>query len=812
MSRIDFQWWGRTMLIGALLIGLYLSRHAGECFLNHVRDFKLAGEADDGKAVFDEKGEFQGDPREGGNYAKNFQKGSGFFAYMAGAGKDCVDRSSFRDPKWAFLAFLALVVLGVISHQLLGRLFKPEWKKNISKRAREEEERSRSRDESVEAQRQARARTATRQVEAIDVGIDLGDAPPSKPAGPRRAPEGPRGLMGAEPPSSPSASSPPPAKPAEAPRPVESAMSSEKRDKLSALGLGVDDSAGWLDSGSLDQGGDDLSFGGGGDLALEDPLGAASYGADEAERSGFPALRDAEGAGDWHLRESDSPHSLLPSGPESRAVSFDAPDLAGMSRSQRAPSAFLPTERRRYWIPMGRQEDELIFVGPTDYETDGDPDAGQSEEHPLSSVTEALERARPMLAEGLKVQIRLLPGIYRERLELPAGVALVNHAIPRGMSQEEMRFWLTEEKQGYDTRAILTLPNDAPDDAWTLRLCGDDIFLAGLHVVGRGTLNDTDALSAGVQIEDSPDATLYLCYVLGHRTHHPGAALQLRDSGLDAERRVLVQDCLFEDNATSDRGGAIWAEGSSAAFLGCGIQANESGTAGGGLYLGPNRLPILLDHCLISRNEVRLSEGPSPAPPAAAGPARSDTAAGSTSTRGRSTCASRTSWTTPPRAPAAASSPAPASSSWRATPTALRSRAASAATAPCAAAASSSAAPPRTRSTTRSAPCAHAGSSSSPTRPSSPAAASPASASPRSTSSSVPSARTAPPPSTAKAAASTPTSAAASSSATPSLSTTSRSSVAAASPSATPPCASSTAAPSARTRAAATAAASPSTP
>lgn len=640
MSKIDFRWWGRMFLLAALLIGLYLSRYGLECFKERVDEFQLGGVVDDGGApVVDEYGNVR-ENADKGRYSDNFKQGSGLFAYLGASVPYCIEEETFSQPKVAYMGFWILLGLGLVC-QVLGKIFKPEWKKNIAKRAREEEDRERERQESLEAQRSARQRSATREVEAIDVGgIDLGgeggkglftgndgalSGSSHKARGRRNsAPGGLMGVSGQETDSrdQPLALDLGSEDQGEAPREAE--VADEKRERLAELGIGGGDqgwlggneeSADWLAGNDA---GEDLSFGGdeqgydlGGGLDLDDPLSAGAPAGEEAERSGFPALREAQGQGDLHLGDTDSPHSLL-SGPESRplgAIRGGGPgsgDGPGLSRSQRAPTAFVPVNRRRYWIPAGHQDDEILFVGPVDEEAELEGEAGQSEDHPLGSIQEALDRAAPLLSQGLSVQIRLLPGIYREKLELPANVSLINHSIPKGMTAEEMRFWLSEEKQGYDTRTILSLPQEAADDAWTLTLKGSNIFLAGLHVVGRGELNEDDGLSGGVFLDRCAEATVYLCHIVGHRTHHPGAALHIKDSGRDGTQRVVVQDCLMEDNATSGRGGAIWVKHSAVAFLGCGIRDNESGTAGGGIYVGPNRVPVLLDHCLVAENMVQV--------------------------------------------------------------------------------------------------------------------------------------------------------------------------------------------------------------
>lgn len=302
----------------------------------------------------------------------------------------------------------------------------------------------------------------------------------------------------------------------------------------------------------------------------------------------------------------EAPRSLSSRAARGSAAKGSTPPQ-GVSRR----SVSVAVDRRKLWIPQGREADALLFVAP-DGQGFQDPTAGENEARPLDGLAAALRAAEAQVAKGASVQLRLSPGVYREQVSLPPGVSLINNAIPKGRSGEELRHWLTAEAEGDDPiQVVLALPDGAPEDAFTVELVGaHHALLAGLHIVGRASLtDDPDALSAGVRVEGCQEATLYLCHIVGHRTHQDGGALQVKASGdADKNARVLVQDCLLDDNATSGRGGAVYVEDAAAIFKGCALQSNESGTAGGAAFLGKNRLPTVFDRCVFVANEAALAE------------------------------------------------------------------------------------------------------------------------------------------------------------------------------------------------------------
>ncbi len=594
ITNVDYQKWSKIFFAIAFLLGMHLSRHALDCFITQVDEFELGGKPDDGGSVLDSDGNIKHDNAKG-DYSKNFKKGSGFFGYMADSATMCVEQEPFKDPKWAHMGFLGMIVTGLLSLGL-SKVFTPEWKKNIAKNAKQ----SQSDDEDAQALFEMQRSTPKRpEIEAIDVdGIDMDDdfgdgksssnslslddpLATSSRKKPRRSLDAPSGLMGSSdedldiPMSKPQIQV---KKPARArPKPSMSSRKSGMTGDFPALD--PPSSGGWRGSGQTDE-----------SLAMD--LGPVN----------FPSLDDQGSDGGLSLGDA-GPASLMGSEPQSLA----GMDGSGLERS-RGMSSSSQLDRRTLWIPLGREQDEILYIGTMGRDLE-DPFAGESPDEPLISIRAALEKARPWLEEGKQVQLRLLPGLYQESVELPSGVALINHSIPRGMSSEEMRFWLTEERPAsHDTRVILALPEHASDEDWTVRVLGERVFLAGLHIVGRGEIQEDDSLSAGLMIKNAPQATVYLCHILGHRTHHSGAGVHVTGSGRNVERRILFQDCLIEDNATSSPGGGAYIEDSAVAFLGCAFQINESGVAGGGLYALTNKIPVYLERCLISENEVQLDE------------------------------------------------------------------------------------------------------------------------------------------------------------------------------------------------------------
>ena len=156
-------------------------------------------------------------------------------------------------------------------------------------------------------------------------------------------------------------------------------------------------------------------------------------------------------------------------------------------------------DRTNLWVPIHHDDDQFIFVTPEENEVGGIRDGTQTK-RAIIGLAAGLEAARVYLDEGKKVQIRLLPGVYREKVSLPSNVALVNHHIPRNLSTDEQRFWLIDDENDHEQHVVLALPEDAGVEDFVIT-CEDstDVIFA---LLGCGSLEEVDKATLDTLLVD----------------------------------------------------------------------------------------------------------------------------------------------------------------------------------------------------------------------------------------------------------------------------------------------------------------------
>ncbi len=593
------------MMIGAVLAGLYLSRHAAECFKERVDEFNLAGVIDDGSStgLVGEGGVVQKGTK--GDYAENFTEGSGFFGFLGRSIPYCAEKESFRDPIYVFYAFWGLLVIGGLFLGL-DKLITPTWKKEIKRKSKEDAEEERRREQvhdDIGRTREAGRRAQReKKIEAIAIeahdegGVDVSnllmhndDFRESGPSKPSKRPAGrkplPDGLD-------------------ETPKRARK-MSQEKRDELSALGLDAGGGLSGVNTDWMDE-----------EEEEERPRGrslrrgpASDSGLMQVTKSGDEDVAESGSARNRARRPVRVVAAQVHTGDEEPGLATSIQDGAA------PPSSNILEDRSKVWLPLGRVEDPFIYVVPAEEAEGPGLRDGTRINRAVGGIGAGLEAAREHLDAGRTVQLRLMPGVYREQIELPSGVALINHHIPRNLSTDEQRFWLTgSEENDHAQHVVLALPPEAPEDARVLSAEGaSGIIVAGVHIAGRSELEEEGTLAGGgIRLLSTTDSTIFLCHFIGHRLVGDGAALSLNGCGAEIQERVLLQDCLMEFNASSGHGGAIYAEGSALVMRGCALQANKAGLAGGAIYACGSGVPLLLEDCNLTENDVhRPGELPS---------------------------------------------------------------------------------------------------------------------------------------------------------------------------------------------------------
>ncbi len=594
-SQFDFRRYGRFAIIIGLIIGVYLSRHAMECFKKQVDDFQLAGVVDDGTStsLLSDDGNVKKGTK--GDYAGNFNKGAGLFGYMAEAIPFCIDRAPFKSPLEAYYAFLAFMGIGLL-FTIMEKLITPTWKKELKKKGREDKKRKREVDDAASRMLSARS-SKPKKVEAIDVdmGAGSGGGGGSGKMGDllmgnsdHHSSSGRSARGGA--PKNPSRNKGPK-------KPKKGGMSADKRKKLASLGLSsFEEGNSWLD--------DDDDEAPASSSKPSRPAPRAPASSSSGLMNAGPASADSvaqRAAPSKPRRKLRIGTAQAPADPN---APFEDEPLSG------AANLDPMEERSNLWLPGGRERDPFLYVEPAKAERAGQRD-GTRINRAIGGLQAAIEAASEWLDDGQTVQLRLLPGVYRENIKLPSGLALVNHHIPHNLSTDELRFWLTgDEGFDHDHHVVLALPPDADASARVIHSKDTkDIVVAGIHIVGRSELDDDGDkhFGGGVALERVQHADFFLCHMVGHRLAGDGAAMQLRDCGnRRPEDRVLLQDCLIELNATSGHGGAIAVERSNIVLRGCAVQANQAATAGGGLSIRGCTGPVLVDDCNLSNNGVEL--------------------------------------------------------------------------------------------------------------------------------------------------------------------------------------------------------------
>ncbi len=680
-AHFDFGRYGRILLGVALLLGLFLARHAGACVKESFSAYQLRGEHTEGSSgvTGGESGQVE---RSGSYYNGGGEGATGVFSFMGSATSYCVETSSFSDPTPVYYGFLGVLGLGVLL-LALDRLVGPSWRQGV----RERSTASRAIKTTVDRPTDASASRRTGAQQAIPPGeryrvtgqhaalpkpatpggasratghhaaiaapieVDLqptGSAaiddmfmPTSltevritgEHAAPRHKTPVPAPVLASEPPlgSARPAPVPAPAAGAAAARPHLEALGlgsvDELVDRAGAMGAPLSESAQQRSAMEMILGYDNV------DLNPDESLrGSSSLGAPATPAPPPPAddpfTLDMEG---WEVEDeeaeqhgegidfdalfagSEAPPEV-PAGTPSPGSSLGEAALRAPALGERMATSAVPLAAGyQSLIPAMETGVRRLYVAPLSAGTRG-TGSGSSAHDPLFGLEPALARVRGYAQRGERVEVRLLPGVYREQVKLPPNTMMVNDAVPLEDTREGRLAWLASQAPR-DTalHVVIALPAHAEADEAVVELShASDSTLMGVHLVGRALLGEaaTSASGIGVRVQSSQRVTLRLCAVVGHTASEPGAGVQLLQSGGSADVDVVfLEDCLIYQNATATRGGGLYATQSSVHLDGCIIQDNVAHTAGGGLYLEDTRGRAELLQCRIEANRVECPSG-----------------------------------------------------------------------------------------------------------------------------------------------------------------------------------------------------------
>ena len=190
-AQFDFRRYGRFLLIGAAIAGLYLCRDAGGCVKQAIDDFELSGARDNqsSKGIIGQNGKIEKGTE--GDYAEDVRTGSTFFGLISDSIPHCTRKSSFSEPIYIFYLFWGLFGLG-LTFRIVDRLVSPSWKGGVRDRA-EEQRRNEEDIDRIEAQR-LKERREKRKMSTSSMTTSQG-------ATKKGAPKEKEGLKASEPPS-----------------------------------------------------------------------------------------------------------------------------------------------------------------------------------------------------------------------------------------------------------------------------------------------------------------------------------------------------------------------------------------------------------------------------------------------------------------------------------------------------------------------------------------------------------------------------------------------------------------------------------
>ncbi|MEO1269838.1 MAG: hypothetical protein AAFX99_17255 [Myxococcota bacterium] len=597
-AQFEFGRYGKILLILALLAGLWLSQPAFSCFIKVVAGYEIGAVVDDdtNTALVDDTGVV----RDGikGDYAENINRGTGIFGYVFGAAGTCIDRSSFDDPLPVWYAFMVLLGLGLL-FMVLDRFITPNWKQGVRESAAQARDVAEDRPDRLPREGTPRRQT----IQPLDVDLDAYHS---------GAPASPTPVEATSPPS--------PGRPSSSDTgqrlrpgvaftpPAENARNSNDDDPF---GFKTHDPFDVKRPTGPQRGGSRLS----GSVRRPDALVTPIESEAISHSGGYPAVVTG------HRADLSTPFGgTLSEATASDSVSrFDDFALAdtmvpeegqedafrGALGEQRSAAWTIPSG---VWVPQNWGRGPIVYVAPETANHNG-PSTGTNPGEPLFGLSEAVVTAQRFAQEGHRVQIRMLPGTYAERITLPPNVALINHRLPPADDEEGLRGWLQTDRE--QSEVLLTAPPHIGAEDYLLNLDGShEALVAGIRFSGLASSSAGRLRYGGaVHVLSTRSARFYLCAFAHHVSAGDGAALRVEQGGdLQKKHSILFEHCLFEDNQAGGRGGALFAHDSITVFRACTFRKNRSAVAGGAVYVQEAPIPMLFEDGTLCDNLVETGE------------------------------------------------------------------------------------------------------------------------------------------------------------------------------------------------------------
>lgn len=232
-----------------------------------------------------------------------------------------------------------------------------------------------------------------------------------------------------------------------------------------------------------------------------------------------------------------------------------------------------------FFSPSGMSRLPVLYVDPEHDMAGFSLDEGEqgSREVPYSTIKDAIIRARQLVRETQRgVQIRVMPGVYKEHVVLPPQVAIVNHRMPAEGGPEERLRWLQGQRDVGDVdRVTILIPSMEKIGVRFDPGGGQGIF--GCHIVGRGK-----AGQVGIRLSRGEKVSVVSCVV--EQFDQGGAFVELSGSDISVGGIRFVGS-IFRDNK-SPEGGAIAATESAVKVESCLFERNRSKRGGALCFWG----------------------------------------------------------------------------------------------------------------------------------------------------------------------------------------------------------------------------------
>ena len=252
-----------------------------------------------------------------------------------------------------------------------------------------------------------------------------------------------------------------------------------------------------------------------------------------------------------------------------------------------------------YYCPRRLVGKPLLYVNPTHAAA---TDAIVDDEHghidsPFRTISAALLHARTIVdQERMAVQVRVMPGVYAEAIEISDMVSVLNHVIPGEGGIEEHLAWLKQQDtQEHPERVTLLPPKDV--DVGVIFEPGQRQGLYGVHVVSQ-----EGARQVGVGNERSSALKIRSCAVRGFKM----GGIQLSQAGGEIPgNEVSIEGCLLTQNESA-KGGALAVRDALVTVHGCVIEDNQA-TSGGAIYALEPRGTLHITSTRFFKNRARAA-------------------------------------------------------------------------------------------------------------------------------------------------------------------------------------------------------------